>query len=248
MVQFKKYTVLNTNMYNNSTSNNFKRILCFNVINNAVCTYGSKCVYAHSLSDQKIEPLRHKIYTIIRSDTNLKDLDLVKDDKLFRGMLELTKLCTMCVKKSCPGGYNCRNGAINIDCRICFDDFMYGNCRRPNCTSKHLTERGMISYYDQLSKSTGRPVDDLINERKDKIKKNIVKIEPILPKPVKPYVDTSNSMKGVMLTEKFLMNYINGSREIKEVLSDSENENVEEMIKYLNEDSESEEDSIFKDE
>lgn len=254
VVEYQKNNI-STVLRMDINNNNFKRILCFNVINNSICTYGTKCVYAHSLSDQKIEPLRHKIYTIIRGESSLKDLDLINDDRLFRGMLELTKLCTMCVKRSCPGGYNCRNGAINIDCRICFDDFMYGNCRRHNCTSKHLTQRGLVPYYYQLSNCTGKTVDELVNERKEKNKiKNIVKLETLsrpdtfFSKPVKPYVDTTNNLKGVLLTEKFLMNYINGNKELKEISSDSEPDNVDNVIRYLNDNSDSEEDSIFKDE
>jgi hypothetical protein len=114
-------------------------------------------MYAHSLNEQKIEPIRHKVYTILRNDNDIKGLDLMNDDRLFNTLIELTKVCSYCLKKKCPGGYNCRNGAINMKYKICYDDLIYGNCMRYNCMSIHLTERGLVPYVvqkDKIEKST----------------------------------------------------------------------------------------------
>jgi len=131
--------------------NKTKRILCFNAIKGRVCNYGSKCMYAHSLAEQKIDPIRHKVYTILKNDNNLKNINLVKDRKLFTTFAQLTKICYHCSKNECHGGYNCRNGAINQKYKICHDDLMYGNCRRPRCHGLHLTTRGLVPYYIQMN-------------------------------------------------------------------------------------------------
>lgn len=122
---------------------NLKRILCKNIINDSQCTYGAKCDYAHSLSEQQVDKTRHRIYTMIKSNTTLENINLVIDNELLRGLVEMTHLCSACVRKECSGGYNCRNGAINVDSRICYDDLMTGYCRRQNCVAVHLTKRGL---------------------------------------------------------------------------------------------------------
>lgn len=133
----------NTNKYD---VNNCKKILCYNVINNKACTYGNKCMYAHTLAEQRIEPLRHKAYMILKNNNNLSKLDLVNDEKLFKTLLQLTRICMTCAKNMCPGGYNCRNGAIGPNFRICYNDLMSGNCNKMNCQSIHLTERKLVPY------------------------------------------------------------------------------------------------------
>jgi hypothetical protein len=123
------------------------------MLNNKLCDYKNKCMYAHNLSDQKIDPLRHKVYTIIKSDNDLKNINLISDKLLFETFLQLTKVCNSCMKSLCPGGYNCRNGVLNIKYKICYDDFMYGQCRKFKCNSVHLTTRNLIPYYTQKSKT-----------------------------------------------------------------------------------------------
>ena len=139
----------NVNTKKNDTVLNNKKILCFNMLNNKKCNYGNKCVYAHSLSDQKIDSLRHKAYTIIKSAENLSHIDLLVDQKLYDTLVQLTKMCSLCNKNLCPGGYNCRNGAINMKSKVCYEDFMFGNCKRNNCLATHLTTRGFIPYNKQ---------------------------------------------------------------------------------------------------
>ena len=142
-----KMNIKNTNNFSNS-----KKVLCFNVLANKVCNYGSKCMYAHNLNEQKIEPMRHKIYTILKSSNDLSNIDLINDNKLYSGLLQMTKVCSFCMKKICPGGYNCRNGSINIKYKICFDDLQNGNCIKTNCMSVHLTSRGLVPYFVQKNK------------------------------------------------------------------------------------------------
>lgn len=123
-----------------------KKILCWNMLNKKKCNYGNKCVFAHNLNEQKIEPLRHKIYSMIKYSNDLSNINLESDPNLYENLLQLTKVCSSCNRGLCPGGYNCRNGAINFKLRICYDDLVYGNCKRPNCHSIHLTERGLTPY------------------------------------------------------------------------------------------------------
>ena len=125
---------------------NCKKILCYNMLNKKKCNYGNKCMYAHSLAEQKIEPLRHKIYSIIKYNTDLSNIDLSVDHNLYENLLQLTRVCSLCSKGQCPGGYNCRNGAINYKLRICYDDLVYGHCKRVSCHSVHLTEKGLKCY------------------------------------------------------------------------------------------------------
>ncbi len=160
-----------------SQHNNSKKILCYNVLNNKACNYGHKCMYAHNLSEQKKDPIRHKVYTILRNNNDLTDLDLMNDDKLFNAFIELTKVCSNCIKKTCPGGYNCRYGAINMKYKVCYEDFIYGNCMRYNCYSMHLTERGLVSYTAQKAKKNRTNVQSQKNGyAKNNIKKENVKI------------------------------------------------------------------------
>ena len=154
---------------------NNKKILCFNMLNNKKCNYGNKCVYAHGLSDQKIEPIRHKAYTIIKSVGDLSHIDLIADNKLYDTLIQLTKMCSLCNKELCPGGYNCRNGAINIKSKICYDDFMFGNCKRVNCLAVHLTIRGFIPYNKQKKPKVDNKVDNKEVIIKKKPKTVIVK-------------------------------------------------------------------------
>ena len=154
-------------------NNNSKRILCHNILNNRVCNYKNKCMYAHKLSEQRIDPIRHKVYTILKNDYTLDNINLASDKKLLDSFIQLTKVCYYCLKGECPGGYNCRNGAVNNKYRICYDDLMYGNCRRFNCNSIHLTKRGLIPHYYQLSKKKyNKNQKNKYNDKYDKYDNN----------------------------------------------------------------------------
>lgn len=134
---------------NNSMYGNTKTILCVNMLHNNHCNYGNKCMYAHSLKEQKINSIRYKAYSFIKTDMDLSNLDLIDNHKLYETLLQLTVVCSLCNKCLCPGGYNCRNGAVNNNTKICYDDMVYGNCRKNNCQSVHLTKKGLIPYIKQ---------------------------------------------------------------------------------------------------
>ena len=154
----------------NSNHNNSKKILCFNMLNKQKCNYGNKCDYAHNLSEQQIEPLRHKVYTMIKSSTDLSHIDMVNDHQLYETMLQLTKVCSTCLKGICPGGYNCRNGVFNIKLKICYEDLVYGNCKKINCQYIHLTDKGLIPYLKQKNKDKNNNIKktNKSDEEKDK--------------------------------------------------------------------------------
>ena len=211
----------------NIADENSKRILCYNIINNKLCSYGNKCMYAHSLTDQKIDPIRYKVYSILKNNSRLSEINLISDNKLFRTMLELTRLCTLCMKHICPGGYNCRNGAININYKICYDDLMFGYCKRINCTSLHLTQRELVPYYKQ------KECLNFTNINKQ-------------PKKITRSKSMMNSISGILLTERFLMS--NTDKESYDTDSETE-EDISKTIEYLNNVSDSDESddkSIFE--
>jgi len=131
--------------------NKTKRILCYNMLNSKICKYQSKCMYAHGLDDQRRDPIRDKVYTMLKEKTNFSKINLVVDKKLFNTFMSLTKVCKGCAKQICTGGYNCRDGAISNKYKICYDDIMYGTCKRINCKAIHLTERGLKPYILQDS-------------------------------------------------------------------------------------------------
>lgn len=230
----------NNNINNNNNQkfdpNNSKRILCFNILNNKECPYGPKCCFAHSLEEQKIDPIRHKVYTILRNKTDLSDIDLVHDEKLFDAFLELTKICPQCIKKACCGGYNCRHGAINLHYKICYDDLMYGYCKRQNCNSIHLSERQLVPYSQQKMKEHYKSdlftLPDLTETSPTKKKKqNYPKVWP-----KKKYL---HDIQGVLLTEQFLINrFDKKDMEIHMSSSSEDEEEVQKMIDYLNGDEE----------
>ena len=234
---------------NKVIGNSKKKVMCYNMLNKKQCDYGIKCVYAHNLSEQKIIPLRHKAYTIIKTVTDLSNINLILDNKLYEMLLQLTKVCILCSKDACPGGYNCRYGAINSKCKICYDDLVYGNCKKPSCQSIHLTTRGLIPYFKQKNKnkmsdesqnSSGDSTDN------DKFAKKRLGFN-------KKYYDNNklktqlNDIQGVLLTEKFILNHF-GKIYTSDIDSDSNStEDVDKMIQYFNDDTEnnSDDESIF---
>ena len=55
-----------TKKYHKIDKYNHKKILCQNFIINNTCSYDTKCLYAHSLSEQKIDIKRKKIFELIK--------------------------------------------------------------------------------------------------------------------------------------------------------------------------------------
>jgi len=231
---------------NKIIDNSKKKVMCYNMLNKKKCDYGSKCVYAHSLSEQKIMPLRHKAYTIIKTVSDLSNINLVLDNKLYEMLLQLTKVCISCSKDQCPGGYNCRYGAINAKCKICYDDLVYGNCKKSSCQFIHLTDRGLIPYFRQRNKDKSTGSDESLNSSGDSsdYKKNKYNKKQYDNIKLKTQL---NDIQGVLLTEKFILNHF-GKTPISDIDSDSDlNEDVEKMIQYFNDETvgNSDDESIF---
>ena len=218
-------------------NNKTKRILCNNILNNKGCTYGDKCMYAHNLTEQKIDPIRHKVYTIIKNKTDLKNINLISDPKLFDTFIIQTKVCNGCVKGICPGGYNCREGTIDNKTRICYDDMMYGTCKNTDCNSIHLTNRGLKPYILQ-KKIFATPTKKNINYLNksvncwNKPNKNIYTHKKVNNK------KSDDDLNGVILTDKFFMMYLNKNHNNYNTFQELESpdDDTETIIKYLNND------------
>lgn len=153
-------------------NNNTKKILCYNIISGNKCNYGNKCLYAHSLSEQNIDPIRVQAYDILRSNNDLVDINLIENTALYDTLCQLTKVCSSCEKQTCSGGYNCRNGCISKSFKICYDDLVYGNCKYTKCNFIHLTSRNLVPYLKQKNKLKNEKIlQKGINTYKSYIKK-----------------------------------------------------------------------------
>lgn len=137
-------------------NSNHKKILCLNILSHNKCRYGDHCIYAHSLKEQNITPYNKKVYNIVTSDSDLKNFNLLKDIKLYKYLLKLTNICPQCQERKCPGGYNCKNGAISKKYVICHDDMVYNNCTNIGCDKIHLSKRGLVSFYEQKRKENAK--------------------------------------------------------------------------------------------
>jgi len=237
--------------FDKKTIESQKKILCVTMLNKQKCMYGNKCMYAHNLNDQKIEPLRHKVYTIIKCTDDLSTIDLVHDPKLYETLLQLTRICASCVKGQCPGGYNCRNGAVSVKTKICYDDLVYGNCKRNGCTSVHLTQRGLVPYYKQKSADADKTSSNS-DEYDDSFDNYQYKRPKYYKRPVGYYKEKTNKLrdeldnvKGVLLTDTFILSKF-GAQTVASDISEDDGEDVERMIQYFEqEDENSDDESIF---
>jgi hypothetical protein len=144
---------------------NFKKLLCYNIVNNNECLYKSKCMFAHNINEQKKETIREYIYDIINVIDDASVIDIYDDKNLLNELLVYTKECKNCINKKCPGGYNCKFGACLRDLRICYNDLLYGKCF--NCLKEdismegkpikrcingiHLTEKKLIPYQQRIN-------------------------------------------------------------------------------------------------
>ncbi len=128
---------------------NKKKILCNNYLKGEVCHYGDKCLYAHSIGEQKMDIVRKKAYDIIQNEFDLSYLDFGKknDDEtneLLKNLIVLTKVCQECLQKKCAGGINCKFGVYMNSLQVCYDDLHNGKCYNKDCKKVHLTKRGFI--------------------------------------------------------------------------------------------------------
>lgn len=191
------------------TEKNQKKILCNNILKFKKCTYGNKCMYAHCLEEQNVDPIKKRAYSILRSEGNI-DIDLSRDEKLSKVFLQFTKLCNDCKNKVCPGGYNCKYGAIEEKYLICYDDLMSGNCKKNDCTYIHLTNRGIKPIIQNV-----KPKNEIIFSKK------------------KNYIDMVN---GTVLNDDFFVSLNLEKRDVSDVDSEGEStESIEKIKEYLDE-------------
>lgn len=170
-------------------NNNLKKILCLNILSSGKCKYGDHCIYAHSLKEQNITSYNKKIYDILNSTDDLSQINLL-DVRLYRCFLKLTRVCKDCVNKSCPGGYNCKNGAISNEYIICYHDLVYNKCEKENCKEIHLTERGLIPFIEQKKTENYK-------NRKNNYYNNISK---------------KDNYQGILLTEENIRDIVNNNQ------------------------------------
>lgn len=136
---------------------NHKKIMCQNIINNNCCIYQDKCLYAHSLQEQKIDIKRKKIYELLDSTDDLSNIEPYKYKELYKELQIFTKLCNDCMNNKCTGGFNCKFGAPLIKYLVCYDDLNYGNCTDNECTKIHLTKRALKPQYNNISTKINTP-------------------------------------------------------------------------------------------
>lgn len=171
MWEIKKNKTYNDNF-------NKKKLLCNSIINNLSCKYGDKCLYAHNLSEQNIDKIKKKAYDIIIKN-DIYDIDLSKDKELAKTLLQMTKLCKDCDNGNCSGGYNCKNGVMNIKYKICYDDLMYNNCKDNNCSMIHITSKGLkpiiniknLNFFNKNKFLNNELNNNEMNEKEDKLLK-----------------------------------------------------------------------------
>jgi len=143
--------------------NNFKKLLCYNIVNNCKCVYKNKCMFAHTLEEQIKEPIRIFIHKMLYEWDDLSEINLNEDKLLFDELTILSKECKNCMNKKCPGGYNCKFGVCLRENKICFNDMMYGKCynmlmevnENGNVLYKcingiHLSEKKLIPYNQRM--------------------------------------------------------------------------------------------------
>ncbi|VBB18089.1 hypothetical protein YASMINEVIRUS_552 [Yasminevirus sp. GU-2018] len=126
-------------------NDNYKKILCKNINSIGKCIYTNKCLYAHSLDEQNVEPVRAVAYDMIKKDKNLSGVDLTKNKQLYANLMSLSKLCQHCEEGSCTGGYNCKHGACDKIYVVCQVDLNKGTCEG-GCGKVHLTKKGLVPY------------------------------------------------------------------------------------------------------
>lgn len=109
---------------------NEKRLICFSILNNETCGYGSNCTYAHSIDEQIIDLDKRFIYQIVldKNLMNFFSLTNPKTDEIYKNLLFISHICENCSNKKCTGGYNCRNGVSNSSLKICKNDLLTGEC------------------------------------------------------------------------------------------------------------------------
>lgn len=150
------YTELNTYMNKRRVKNvkdKHKHMLCKSIISKKQCHYGQKCLYAHSLEEQKLNKVRDRAFKLIRGDIDASKVNIFQERDLYKTLLSLCELCTKCNEGKCTGGYNCREGAFDKKYVVCSLDLNKGKCTDSDCYKVHLTERGLKPYFDYILES-----------------------------------------------------------------------------------------------
>jgi hypothetical protein len=120
-------------------------------------------MFAHTLDEQKKEPIRQFIFNMLYIWDDLSNINVNEDKFLLDELLILTKECKNCINKKCPGGYNCRFGTCLRENKICYNDMMYGKCYNMLMETNHndiiiyrcmhgihLTEKKFIPYNQRM--------------------------------------------------------------------------------------------------
>lgn len=159
--------------------NVLKKILCNNIFLIGECHYGPKCLYAHALNEQKIEPVRDICYKMIMEDNNdLSNINLHEKNDIYRTLLQMTKICDMCIQKKCVGGYNCKYGVFDKKYQICINDLKYGDCNESDCELVHLTKKNIKPIYEKKNKiiyDSDSLIDDLFLVKRNNMTNDINK-------------------------------------------------------------------------
>ena len=145
---------------------NFKKLLCYKIINSNECSYKNKCMFAHNIEEQKKDDMRELIYNLINKYDNISYINLYEDKELMNDLIIYTKECKSCILNKCPGGYNCKFGACTKDLVICYNDLCYGKCTNSlkvvtnsnngikihRCINGiHLTEKKLLPYNQRIT-------------------------------------------------------------------------------------------------
>ena len=153
-------------MNENIKNKTVKKILCYNILKNGVCSY-KNCMFAHSINEQVLTSVKQEIYDIIKNNNNLENINLLEND-LYKNLVIMCKECKKCIDFKCSGGLNCNNGVCLKQYKLCYKDLTYGNCCNDLFTDSknnniksciygiHLTEKKLIPYGTQyLNKKYG---------------------------------------------------------------------------------------------
>jgi len=141
------------NIYSTYNKYNQKKMLCENFVSTGQCSYAKKCLYAHSLEEQNIEPHRKKLFDLLNNNNDLSHIDLnsYQNKILMKELLLFTKSCEQCINKKCTGGINCKYGVYDTKYIVCYDDLCYNYCNYNECKKIHLSKRNLKPIYNKIS-------------------------------------------------------------------------------------------------
>lgn len=125
--------------------NKSKRLMCNNILKTGKCCYGNRCVFSHTLKEQRKDPNRQIVYDIIskkNNDYTYDDLKTIYDKEIIKIFYLFTKKCSLCEQNKCPGGYNCVTGTISQQYVLCINDLNNGCCSDNKCKKIHLSKKG----------------------------------------------------------------------------------------------------------